>query len=434
MSTVQQAIVLRLYPTPEQVVTLRGWMGCVRFVWNHFVHHNKVLYVVENRFAFHAELSALLPALKNHPSTAFLAEPPAISLVDVSRRYDAALRKALADRRAGRAKRMRPRNAAGFPRFHPKRDGTGTLYLSGQAMSLVHSGRKERHRERGTVTIRKLGVVAVRGGRWPTGHIVSGQLRMHHEVWTLSVQFDAPAPSGRTPIGEPVADVVGVDLGLSCLMADSLGNKIMPTRPLRAAERRLARLQSRFGRQENKQRKEGRRRSNNQKRRQRTIARLHRKVAARREHLLHRTTRDLIAKARVVGLETLSLKGLMQTRLAKSCSDAALGKLARQVDYKAAWYGREVRRIKRFDRSTGCCPDCGKVGPRLALSKRVWKCAGCGAVHDRDVASARWIARMVSSKSVGGGSAERASGNAGESAGRVVPLRRGLGLRRKPTQ
>lgn len=93
--------------------------------------------------------------------------------------------------------------AAGFPRFQRRREGQGSLYLSGQGMSFAHAGLRQKHRERGTVTIPKLGEVAVRGGRWPCGRIVSARLRMRHEVWTLSVQFDAPAPHGRKAIGEP---------------------------------------------------------------------------------------------------------------------------------------------------------------------------------------------------------------------------------------
>ncbi len=301
MSEVQQAIVLRCYPTPEQAVTLLGWMGCTRFAWNHFVARNKALYEAEKRSDFHARLSALLPGLKKAEETAFLAEPPAISLVDVSRRYDAALRKALKDHKAVKAGRMTRKAAAGFPRFHRKREGMGALTCRGRRMTFTHSVVPQRHRERGTVTIPKLGEVAVRGGRWPTGHVVSARLWMRHDVWTLSVQFNAPAPQDRKPIGEPIAEIVGADLGLSCLVADSLGGKVMPTRPLRAAG---ARLQRRFGRQETKE-KEARERSNNQRRRQQAIARLHRKVEARRAHLLHRASRDLIAKGRVVGLETL---------------------------------------------------------------------------------------------------------------------------------
>ncbi|MCB1885427.1 MAG: helix-turn-helix domain-containing protein [Geminicoccaceae bacterium] len=64
MNEVRQAIVLRLYPAPEQAAALRGWMGCARFVWNNFVAHNKALYGGEKRFDFHARLSALLPGMK----------------------------------------------------------------------------------------------------------------------------------------------------------------------------------------------------------------------------------------------------------------------------------------------------------------------------------------------------------------------------------
>ena len=70
-------------------------------------------------------------------------------------------------------------------------------------------------------------------------------------------------------------------------------------------------------------------------------------------------------------------------------------------DVASSVMGRVLAKLKEasltivvgaFERSTGCCPDCGYVLPvRLDLSERSWVCPVCGCVHDRDVASARWM-------------------------------------------
>jgi putative transposase len=157
-----------------------------------------------------------------------------------------------------------------------------------------------------------------------------------------------------------------------------------------------------------------------------TIARLHRHVRNRRHNYLHGLSTGLIREAGAIGIETLGLAGLFRSGLGLSFADAALGELVRQLAYKAGWHGRHIVKIGRFERSTGCCPDCGLIGPRLARNVRRWRCA-CGAEHDRDIAAARWIALRAREK-LGRGTPEVTRGESHR------PLRRGLGLRRKPAR
>lgn len=79
---------------------------------------------------------------------------------------------------------------------------------------------------------------------------------------------------------------------------------------------------------------------------------------------------------------------------ARAIGDVGLGELTRQLRYKSAWYGRDLFEIGQWTRTTGVCPDCGLIGQKLALSVRQWRC-DCGAVHDRDVASAQVIKKVA---------------------------------------
>jgi putative transposase len=61
------------------------------------------------------------------------------------------------------------------------------------------------------------------------------------------------------------------------------------------------------------------------------------------------------------------------------------------LQYKAALYGRDFRRIGRWEPTSQVCSTCGvKDGPK-PLSVRGWECAACGAVHDRDLNAAKNI-------------------------------------------
>ncbi len=425
---VLQAAAFRAYPTAEQEVILRQWTGAARYVWNQFTAHNRDLYQSSKQFDFFAALTRLLPAWKREFDRTWLADPPAISLVDVARRYDTALRKALSDRKALKQGKRLGRKAAGFPTFHKKREGWGSLYLTGQGLRLDRHAvtAVDKKNGRGSVIVSKLGALKIKGGRWPSGHIHAARLRQIGGKWFFSVQFTAPVPVGRTPMPEPARDMLGIDLGLDRLIAESDGTKHEAPKHLRKAEKKLRRAQRRFSRVEEKRRRTKAARSNAHKRRQAQIVRLHRQVANRRNHHLHVLSRGLIAKARVIGTETLGIAAMARTRKAKSVLDAAWGELLRQIGYKAVWFGRRTEAIGRFDRSTGCCPDCGLIGPRLAEGIREWTCAKCGVVHDRDVAAARWIERCIR-ETLGRGTPEATRGER-------RPLRRGLGLRRKSTR
>ena len=57
---------------------------------------------------------------------------------------------------------------------------------------------------------------------------------------------------------------------------------------------------------------------------------------------------------------------------------------ARQVGYKAAWFGTELVVGDRWFPSTKTCSRCGKVNHELRLAERVFFCHRCGLVIDRD--------------------------------------------------
>jgi putative transposase len=88
-----------------------------------------------------------------------------------------------------------------------------------------------------------------------------------------------------------------------------------------------------------------------------------------------------------VCIEDLNVKGLARTKLAKSFSDAALSKFMHMLDYKAAWYGRQVVRVGRFFASSKTCHQCHSK-TALTLADRVWMCHTCGTTHDRDINAA----------------------------------------------
>jgi putative transposase len=107
-------------------------------------------------------------------------------------------------------------------------------------------------------------------------------------------------------------------------------------------------------------------------------------VADARKDFHHKLSTRLIRENQTVSAETLNVKGLARTRLAKSVHDAGWSAFVGMPEYKAARYGRTLTRVDRSFPSSQMCSACGhRDGPK-PLHVRSWTCRNCGTRHDRD--------------------------------------------------
>ena len=177
---------------------------------------------------------------------------------------------------------------------------------------------------------------------------------------------------------------VGMDLGLTDLVVLSTGEKVGHPQFFRKDEARLAKAQRRLAKK--------RRGSMNRAKARKKVARIHARIADKRQDFLHQLTTRLIDENQVVCAESLRVKNRVKNRpLSKSISDAGWSELVRQLAYKSEWYGRTFVQIDPFSPSTKTCQHCNHVVDKLPLHIRTWTCPGCAAVHDRDVNAANMV-------------------------------------------
>ena len=197
----------------------------------------------------------------------------------------------------------------------------------------------------------------------------------------LPVKTGEPAPLN-------LPDSVGIDPGLKDIATDSDGWRVPAPRFGRKAQERLAQLQ----------RPKGARRDRRRTRGSKALTRAHRKVARQRRDFTHKASARTVKRALKRGngrifIGDVSAQKLAQTRMAKSVLDACWGAYRLQIQYKCQKAGIEAHVVsERF--STQICSCCGALsGPKgqAGLAIREWTCAECGAIHDRDVNSARVI-------------------------------------------
>jgi putative transposase len=354
---VKRAFKYRFHPTDEQAAELSRTFGCVRLVYNKALEERTRAWYGEQRRVSYVESSAALTEWKKTEELAFLTKVSSVPLQQALRH----LQTAFANFFAKRAKypryksRKKSRASAEYTRSAFKwRDGHLTLAKMAEPLDIRWSRPLPEHAEPTTVTVSRDAA-----GRW--------------FVSLLCEDAITPAPA--------TTSAVGLDAGITSLVTLSTGEKIANPKHERRDRARLARTQRELSRKAKG--------SANREKARRKVARVHARIADRRRDFLHKLSTRLIRENQTVVIEDLTVRNLLKNgRLARAISDASWTELRSMLEYKCAWYGRELVVIDRWFPSSKLCGTCGTVAAKLPLNVREWTC-GCGAVHDRDVNAAR---------------------------------------------
>src|ERR1700712_497212 len=260
----------------------------------------------------------------------------------------------------GRVKRG---GTAGVPRFRARARYHAAEFRVGDGLTLRKSG--------------KLGFVGVPSEVKVKWHRAlpsvpkSAILSRNAGKWFVILHVDVQ------PIERAGPDSVGIDMGLTSLVAFSNGETVARqsitkrnAAQLRRAQRALARCK---------------RRSKGRRERKAVVAKLQAHIGNARRDCLHKLSASIVARFGRIAIEDLNIKGLAAGMLAKPVNDAAWSMLTNMLAYKAAKAGCEL--VKADPRRTSqTCPDCGMIAKKT-LAERMHRC-DCGCVLDRDVAAA----------------------------------------------
>ncbi len=355
----KRAYKYRFYPIPEQAEELARTFGCVRFVYNRMLQERTRAYTLHGRRVSYVETSATLTAWKRTPELAFLSEVSSVPLQQALRH----LQTAFANFFARRAKypafksRKKSRASAEYTRSAFRwREGELTLAKMETPLAIVWSRPLPDGAEPSTVTVSRDAA-----GRWFVSILVEETI--------------APLP--------PSENAVGLDAGITTLATLSTGEKIVNPRHERRDRRRLAKAHRALARTE-----QG---SANRAKAKLRVARVYARIADRRRDFLHKVTTRLARENQVIAVEDLTVRNMVKNRnLARAISDASWREFRSMLEYKAAWYGRDLVVVDRWFPSSKLCSACGALQRSLPLNVREWACA-CGATHDRDVNAAKNI-------------------------------------------
>ena len=364
---VQLRYSFRLYPAPGQAQARA--LGCARVVFNDALAARQAARAAGEPYLTDAEMSARLTASKKTPERAWLAEVSSVVLQQALADLNAAYRNFF-DSAAGQ--RTGPRIAP--PRFRSRKDSRQAVrFTRNSRFAVLGNGR---------LRLPKIGDVPVRWSRaLPAAPssvtVIRDAAGRFFASFVVEVTSDPLPQSGRE---------CGIDLGLGHFAVLDDGTKIAAPQFLRRAEKKLRRAQRDLSRTQQGSR-------NRDKARLR-VALAHARVADARRDFHHKLSTRIVRENQAVTVEDLAVMGLARTRLAKPVHDAGWSAFVSMLEYKAALYGRQFRRVGRFEPTSQMCSACGvKDGPK-PLHVRTWQCTACGTVHDRDVNAARNIAAL----------------------------------------
>ncbi|MBN6053816.1 transposase [Nonomuraea sp. RK-328] len=343
----------------EQADELARTFGCVRLVYNKALEERTRTYTSEGCRVSYAESSAALTRWKKTPELAFLGEVSSVPLQQALRHLQAAFANFFARRARYPAfkSRKRSRLSAEYTRSAFRwRGGRLTLAKIDAPLDIVWSRPLPEGAEPSTVTVSKDAA-----GRWFVSILVEEAIRSL----------------------EPVANMVGVDAGITALVTLSTGEKIANPRHERRDRRKLAHAQRALSRKVKG--------SVNREKARLKVARVCARIADRRRDGLHKLTTRLVRENQTVVIEDLAVGNMVKNRrIARAVSDASWRQMRSMLEYKTAWYGRELVVIDRWFPSSKLCSACGALQNGMPLDVRDWQCV-CGACHDRDVNAAKNI-------------------------------------------
>jgi putative transposase len=345
----------RIYPTKKQRKTLATTLEECRWLYNHLLEQRKTTYEQENKRLSCFEQQRAYPILKEQRP--LLKGVHSQVLQNVAVRIDLAFKAFFCRCRAG--------ETPGYPRFK--------AYGRYDSFTFPQSGFSITHDHR--VCLSKIGIIKMVYHRPIKGKIKTCTVR-RSSTGKWSVTFSVECEPTRLP---ERPERVGIDVGLKTFATLSTGEEIDNPRFFRKEEKALAKVQRKHAKLAKG--------TPERKKHRKVIARVHERIAWRRDNFTHQQSRKIVNAFGVICVEDLKVNRMVHNhRLAKSIADASWSAFFAQLSRKAEEAGRAFVKVNPAYTSQTC----SNRGHRqkMPLHKRIFACPCCHAHLDRDLNAA----------------------------------------------
>lgn len=369
-----------LDPTPEQYTLFCQCAGVARYAYNYGLARKQEAYKAKEKTPYAIQLQKELTTRK-HDDLPWLSDVSKWIVQNALRNLDDAFERFY--EKCKRKKQGKWKGKCGYPRYKSKRKGRGSFRMDAPVHVLEDAVQLPKI---GRVRLKEHGYIPTWGVK-----VLSATVSEQAGRWYVSVQvqYEGAEPTQAT------GPVLGIDLGIKTLATLSDGRTFENPKALRRNLKKLRRLSRSHSRKQKG--------SNNRKKAQQKLARQHARIAHIRKDALHQATSAIVAKTKpdcerptCIVLEDLNISGMLKNRkVSRAIADVGMYEFKRQLLYKAAYAGIEVKQVSRWYPSSKMCSSCGTVREELMLSERVFVCHECGYVADRDYNAARVLAGVA---------------------------------------
>ncbi len=345
----------RLFPNKKQAQKLNETFEECRWLYNHLLEKRKETYEQTGNGLSCYQQQSTYPILKE--------ERPSLSNVHSQVLQNVAVRIDLAFKAFFR--RCKAGENPGYPRFK----GYGRY----DSFTFPQSGFSITHDHR--VVLSKIGTVKMVYHRPVKGQMKTCTVhRSSTGKWYVS--FSVECEPERLP---EALSHVGIDVGLKTFATLSTGEEIANPRFFRKEEKALAKVQ----RKHSKLAKG----TPERKKHRKVVARVHERIAFRRDNFTHQESRQIVDRFGVICMEDLHVNRMLHTHcLAKSIADASWTGFFERLFSKAEEAGRTAVKVNPAYTSQDCSTCHHRQ--KMPLSERIYHCPCCLLSIDRDLNAA----------------------------------------------
>jgi putative transposase len=354
----------RLNPTPEQEAKLVEFGATARGIWNLLLSENMRRYKHDKTFLFYKEMASLLKEIKPFEEFDWIKAFDSAAAQQVARDLETALKNAFSK---GRIQRF-PKHKISYKKKK----------LHNDSFRAVNNSNCIRI-ENGAISIPKVGKVPIILHRKLASKLKTVTIQYRHGKWECSITQEVECKTALRVLNR----ITGFDINSKQTVVGSDGFVSDNPKFLKQSKEKLNQMQRQLAR-----RKKGSNRWHKTKQR---INTLHGKISRQRLDFAHKISRQIANENDILVFEDLNVKA-MQKFNGSMVTDNVMGLITQLSKYKAELEGKLYHEIGRFEKSTGICCECGEHHT-LILNDRNFTCTVCGTYQNRDLSSAKSIAR-----------------------------------------
>lgn len=345
MEKIIRGYIFRLYPTDNQKTQIEINIGTSRFIYNYFL--NTTNKEKPNAYQYINQISKLqeiYPWLKEIDEN--IIKSSIYNLIDVYKKNKQ-------------------------PKFKNKEKSKKSFKINNTSNDIQLDLTNK------TIKLPKLKTIKIRGYRninKINGKIISATIYKEANKYYVSLSIEIPK---NQQIIIPKT-IIGLDLGIKNLIITSDGKTYNNKKYIEKYEKKLKGLQKSLARSQKG--------SKNREKIKQKIERTYQKLKNSRKYTIHEISKEITDNNDIIVTETLNIKEMVKSNLAKKIYDASWYELIKCIEYKSKWKNKKFYQVPTNYPSSQICSRCSYQNKNLKdLSIRNWECPKCTCKHDRDI-------------------------------------------------